>query len=461
MMPTKPLPDSPWDQKRWKHTGLRRRILEGEWEQDIRFAVQEQAGQQRAKAWKKVDMSSNVLASVCGQLAVIYSRRPVVSHAEDEAAAKAVGDLLEGWESMMQRLQRNTIGLREMLLRPDVVVVDDEPVVVLRPVTPDMVLADVDSDRPEVPVRIRELRWRTAKDTGEGGWYWDELDVRDPGSPTYVIRRDTDQADVTAAFAGGSMSGESYPYRDSANRPYLPYVVYHADRTGQIFDPYHGREVVEGTLTASVYYSYLGHTLLRAAFAQRYIVGGDVRGSKRDDGLHVVEADPSNVLLMETAENFEGTPVVGQWGAGVSVQELEEAVSKYERRVAAFAKISASDIQRMSGDPRSGYALMISNEAKREASREYEPVFRLADRQLLAMVATMVNRKTGSRLPESGYDLTYQALPLSAEERKALREELDWLLERSFITEDEAQERLHAAGLVKHPRPNEGGNRED
>ena len=162
------------------------------------------------------------------------------------------------------------------------------------------------------------------------------------------------------------------------------------------------------------------------------------------------------------AEGCEGTPVVGQWGAGVSVQELSDAVRSYERRVATFAKISASDIQRMSGDPRSGYALMISNEAKREASREYEPVFQLSDRHLLAMVAKMVNRQAGTTLPESGYDLTYQALPLSAEERKALREELDWLLDRGAITEDEAQERLHAAGLVKSPHlHNSGDNRED
>ena len=57
----------------------------------------------------------------------------------------------------------------------------------------------------------------------------------------------------------------------------------------------------------------------------------------------------------------------------------------------------------------------------REMQQRFAPVFRKNDEELLSKTAKLTNRFLNSNLPESGYRIQYQQIPLSPEEMKARR----------------------------------------
>jgi hypothetical protein len=111
--------------------------------------------------------------------------------------------------------------------------------------------------------------------------------------------------------------------------------------------------------------------------------------------------------------------------------------------VAAILGIDPSDVQKMSGDPRSGYAIAISRSGQRDAQRKYAPMFRYGDLQTIELAAIMANRFLGQSLPESGYTIEYQAIPLSDTEQKSQREDLIEKLGKGLLTPIDAIKDLH------------------
>jgi len=83
---------------------------------------------------------------------------------------------------------------------------------------------------------------------------------------------------------------------------------------------------------------------------------------------------------------------------------FETAVS-YDRKVASAFGVSASDFSRETGDPRSAYALIISNSGKITAARSYTGGIERGDLQLLRIVAGMLG------LPGDGWGVKYLAVP--------------------------------------------------
>jgi len=461
---TPPIPVDPWEQRRWDHTRLRRRLISGEWRADLQRRVIQAVGPTRAEAWGVgsglayagggtayggVDLSSNILMQVSGQLACMYDRPPSVAH-PDEISGEVMAATLEraGWASLMQRIQRDTLALREMMIRVDVALDSAADLrVSLRPVYPDLVVGAATPARPDELASVREARLRADPLTGEHRWTWDALDVRDPAHPSYRVIDAVTGDDVTLVYLGADLSGAAYPYRDSDGRPVLPYVLWHASRCPGLWDAWAGVELVEGTLQAGVHWSHLAHAMTQAAHPQRYAVGVELPNSHVTDGegraRHEVVADPATVLMLQPSPDAPGGMTIGQWQPGADIGAMTDAVERYERRVAAFAGVSASDLLRVSGDPRSGYALMISREGKREASKRFEPVFRRSDEQLCRVIAVLVNRLSGTRLAEGGYRIGYQPVPLSADERKAEVDETLELLDRGMLTRVEAMMRVH------------------
>jgi len=87
-----PWPESSEDRKRWRHTRLRRRILYGEHEEDLRERTQRQVGKTRFEAWgRDVDMSSNVAETVYSGMAVQYDKTPTVSQEDGADISGLVG----------------------------------------------------------------------------------------------------------------------------------------------------------------------------------------------------------------------------------------------------------------------------------------------------------------------------------------------------------------------------------
>jgi len=450
-----PMPRDPAEARRWEHTRLRRRMLDGEWKQDLIDKIQEHIGTTRREAWGALDLSSNQYRVICRALSCLYDRTPRVFHA-DESALPLTGrkGLIEqsGLWQQQQRFQSWVIGMRECLYRIDV---DAGGVLNYRPVFPDMVHAVANPDRPDEPIKICELRPRHRD--GKTIWTYDELDISDEYNPTYKVYAakgyyEGTAVDLSEEFLGGDMSGYNYPYRKKDSTPILPYQMYHADRLGdRLFDPYEMIEIVDGSMNLAVAYSMWFHVLKDASWPQRYIANGRVAGlgvAGDDSYRSEIVTDPATVLMLEALE--EGNQImVGQWQSGGDVSKLIDALQEYGARLAQDAGLNPTDIQRVSGNARSGYAISLTNSGKREQQLKLKPVFSFADEQLMARTAIMLNAMTGSSYPEDGYEVVYRQTELSQAEKKSHREDVFERLDRGFISMAQAKAELEPGLTIK------------
>lgn len=437
------------DARRWEHTGLRMRMLMGRWEDDLEKAVALHVDPGRQAAWGTPDLSSNIYRSITKQMSVLYDRPPVVDHKDGNDTGieliKAVD--ASGLWSMMPRFAANVIGCREFYMA---VSASADGELVYRPVAPNRIVALADAERPDVPVFIREMRLREHPKSGELIWTWHECDIRDPANPIERILT-TDHAgkaarDLTAEYLGAERSGEAYPYRDQSGSPFIPGVLYHAEKTGYLWDAFEGSEVVYGSLNCAVFYSMFGHTLRDASWPQRYAIGALPMGLGLEDGTNnatrrAISTDPASILMFQAEGDLQ--PQLGQFSAGADVSKMLEAIASYEQRVAEFAGVSPADLQRLGGTARSGYAISISNAGKREAQRKFEPMFRAGDVELLSVSAKLLNRFADLNVPEAGYTIRYQAIPMSQQERDGIRKDLIEKIQAGIMSKADAYMELH------------------
>lgn len=439
-----PTPINISDLARVDHTRLRRRMLYSCYESDLDVLLRQALGNVRADAWKPIDLTANPYLSLWQQVAVLYADAPDVRvRPGDEGVLSAVDDAAL-WP-LMQRVQRDTLGLREMLLRVEV---DAEGVAVVRAVYPDLVEAWARQGHPSQLARIRE-----AVQDATHGWLWHDLDITDPAAPCYVVVTPAG-VDLTAAVLGADYSGAAYPYRRADGAPILPYVLYHAAETGYLFDPFSMREIVSGSLLLGLYLTYFGHILRNAAWAQRYAIGAEPAGAEIPEGDHSssrreVVSDPATLLILRADPNMSGQPTVGQWTSPADPEAVLRAISMYERRVLTLAGIQSPAVTRQDSDVRSGYSLAVARESIRELQRTFEPQFRRGDAQTLALVATLLNRATGTVYSEEprDYRVAYRGLPQSPGEGKIQMEELNARLAAGLIGPVSAYMEIHPGTL--------------
>ena len=464
-IPPKPLAPTVADQKRWEHTALRRRLLEGVWEEDLYAELYRHLPADRVDAQGPSDLSSNPFEQVTRQLAVLYEEPPQVTHEDDQIEISALvgrhGYVTRaGLWPLLQRGQQLALGLREVIVRIDVVphIQGERPRragIQYRLVTPDFVYCEAHPDSPDEPVYYQELRLRTSRD-GEPIWVADILDIRDEAQPKFMMRHvesdGTLGKDLSEEFMGHPAHvgyGENgYPYLDGDGNPFIPIGLYRAEKTGQLWNPYDRAQLVWGSLTSAVLFSLWVHSVRDASWPQRYIAGLSLAGQSGVDLDSIarrahVTTDPTSVLVFHSDPDMQGQPLIGQFQAGVNPQDLLEAIAKYEYRVATAGGISPSELQRTSGDPRSGYSLSVSRQGQREAQRKFAPVQRMIDERVMAKTASLCNRFFNLSLPESGYRVSYQGLPLSPEEMKAIREDVIQKLNAGLISPIDAIQMLN------------------
>jgi hypothetical protein len=453
-IPMPPTPNDPDEASRWDETRLRRRMLDGAWQDDLRTHAKSHLGTTRTAAMGPLDYSANPFRIICRELAALYYEPPMIRHNDgdfDELIGQMGAIANSGIWSSMSRFQAWVIGCREYFLH---VSCTEDGDLQYRPVPPDLVIAKATADKPDTPVMIMELRLRMYRD--EYVWMWDVFDIFDEANPIYRIVRHTDHGpaeDLTEYFLGGDRSGKNYPYVDSAGKPFLPYVLYHAEHLGdRVFDAYEGMEMVEGSLNLAVAWSFWFHVLRDASWPQRYVVNAAVAGMEIENAntstVHASAVmDPAALAVLVPLEEGNQTQI-GQWSAGGDPEALERAIQSYATKIAQDAGLPASDVQRMSGSARSGYAISLSNDGKRSAQRKFAPQFGEADRELVALSAKIHNIVIGTSFPESGYTVIYQQIPLSPQELDSRREHVLALLEAGLMSKVQAYMQLNP-GLTK------------
>lgn len=408
-----PTPSSAQEAQRVEHAAMRRRVMYGMHKLDVEERLVNALGTTRARAVRLVDMTANPAWYVCSQLAALYRELPEVLP-PDGAEETAFALLESGWWQLAARNQRDTIAFNDQLVRVDL---DEETgAPSFRLVPPDLFEVDVHPLRPSQPLAVRE--WIPDPDDTDK---WVMLST-DPRTRTYQALAADRKTDVTERVLGqpgrASFSGEAYPWVIDG-QAVLPYVAYHSAVTGFGLDPYTGREVFEGALQLGVYYSFFGHALRQASWAQRWALGAEPMGGDVDEAgrRRDVVADPASVVMLRQIEDATGAQV-GQWGAPVDPDRLYAAISRYEQRLVEMA-LSTVGVSRRESDVRSAMSLAVSREAQREAQRAYEPVFRRSDLQLLRLVAGLRGE------PTEGWTIRYRSLPRDHQELDA---ELDrWL----------------------------------
>lgn len=444
-MVTTPLapPSFPPCDDRWTHQRARRRQLEGRWEDDLKARLEHLVGPLRNQAWGPGDTTKNNFKSTVQQLATLYDQRGSVTSASPEAA-KLMEELLTGagWWELAIRHHLKVVGLRESLVRVSVRggTENDPARLQVRLVEPDLVHAEAPFDDPDVPHLVVEWLARefdTPEGTTELRWTRDVLDIRDPEAPTYRVFDAAGKEDLTEKFLG---TGGEWPerWKDSAGRPVLPYVLYHAVRTGQLWDEREGMELVTGSLNIAVLWTYWNHIVRDCSHPQRVLGNARPAGGGqmvRVDAHEVpsVPEDPAAMLLFEAIR--EGAPLTfHQFQPGGDPEALGRAIRDYAADLAVDYGINASDIERTHGNAQSGFAVQLSNIGVRRAQLQYTPGAARGDSQLFRAVACQYNRATDSSLPEDGWGAAYRGLQLQPEERKQLLEELQVLLGLGLIS---------------------------
>jgi hypothetical protein len=437
-----PVPTAPSEAVRWDHSRLRRRMLTGAWLPDLVSRLVLEVGTVRQDAWGVPKITANPFAVICRELSALYANTPEVRAAKGDIIYGPLADAIDasGLWAKMPRFQSNVIGVREYLWR---LTATADGHIQYRPVAPDFVVAESSCDDPSRPILIKELRYRAGI-----GWCWDVLDISDPAYPVYRVETASKGVNVSEAVLGGSYSGEAYPYRKQDGTPVLPYVLYSADSLGDcLWHWQDGIETVEACLDLAVNYTFLGHVLRDASFPQRYAVGVRVAGlgvAGPDSGnvRQEIVTDPATLLMLEQMDGG-GTVLVSQWQPGGDVEKMDGVISSLANRIAIEAGLPPSDIQRLGGTARSGYAISLTNEGKRVAARRYAPVFRKSDEELISLTAVLLNRATGSNILESGYRVIYRDLPLSPDELRERRTNIVELMGAGLLSPVDAYAELH------------------
>jgi len=428
-----PFPADLGDAARWEHGRLRRRLLAGQWGPDLELRLRQHFGLVRRIILGAKSLAKNRFRKLCLELACNYHRAPLArwtGGSLDAMFGRAGLVSRVGLWPMMRRVQTELIGLREMYLRPSWSPELDLPVV--RKVTPDVVTARAYASAPNTPVEIRELRWRDLD--GWSGWTWDWLSIADVDHPFYRVveaKADgKDGADLTEKALTRKLSDGDYPYRWTegarAGRPFLPYIAYHAMRKEALFDPYEGIEVVEGSLDVAAAYTFLQHVIFRASWPQRYGIGVYVPGATPKQTAagprSEMPTDVTSFLHFDVDPNVQN-PLVGQFAAGCDPEMLARVVGMLERTVSDFDGLDLSHIAvRDTANPASAEALSITREGKREAQNRYREELNPSDVETLEKLAAVCNIEGWDvALPESGFLVDYQAIPLSPEEADGKR----------------------------------------
>lgn len=431
VLPVHPMPELPSDVLRWRLTATRERMMTGDWYEDLRTELEQFFAPQVLARMTHPDTTRNPQKTYNVQKNVLYDESPTVS-TQGEAVDLSAILKPELWP-LRQRSHLLTLGLRESLMRLDWY---EGIGVSYRVVSPAWCIASARPERPDMPVSVQELRPRMAPE-GEVVWTWETWDVSDPTLPVYRIERIDPQTgrrvDVSEQYRAGEVG---YPYLDTAGAPILPYILFHAQITDQLWNWEEQRELVDGTLKVGALWTLWFHGVRDCSHPQRY--GLDVEApsavsTSSTTPVDKIALDQSSILLLTSRKEKSGS--LNTLAPAMDPKSMAEAIVQYEAGLAQEAGISPADLQVGGTSGMSGYAIVVSRDGLRRAWRAQQPAAAMGDALLLATAARLVNAygtATGTQsppLPESAtsYAVTYAEVGRTPDEIMATFAQIDAL----------------------------------
>jgi len=437
-----PFPQMPneEEQRRVEHQALRRRLVMGTYEKDLEEEMLRHFSTDRYMALGPIDMSSNVLEQITRQLAVLYNSAPTVHNQEDISALTGSDGFVTnaGLFPLMQQAQQFILAINECFVRIDVAPhkigqPTNNAGLNYRIVTPDYTYCEASPDTPDEPTYYREIRLRIDPVSNEPVFVADVMDIRNPDEPLfgmYEVNHDgTLGDDVSEKYMGhATHRGDDYPYKYADGRPFLPVELYHAQKTGLLWNTYRNAQTAYGSLVASVLTSMGVHLIRDCSYPQRYVAGLSISGLGVENGdltarRAAIATDPSSILMFYSDPENTGQPLVGQFEPGADPVKMFETIAQYEYKVATAAGLSSS-VLKQTADIRSGFSLSVSRDGQRQAAARHAPLQSFYDERLLAKSAALCNRFLGTNLPENNYRIQYAQVPQSPEEIKETREDV-------------------------------------
>lgn len=435
------------DSERWEKTRLRRRLLEGCWKQDIVYYMSLHLDKTRQGAWGEPSQSMNLYKSIVQQLAVIYNETPQVSNADmDELQEEYLKEM--NLFSKAQQHSEYVIGLRDSIYRiywnPRLNKVE------LRLVTPDYVLVETDPYSPQTPIKISEAVEREYQ--GEEIYTWEVWDISNPESPSLKIFSEDMKDNLTGYFLGEA------PYlfiNPVTKQPFLPYVIYHAQDTGECFDDDSWSELVHGTLEVALLWSFWIHIVKDASWAQKYGIDVDLQGLSTKPGQEraSISTDPASILMFKSKDGQSGS--LNSMQVSLDPKSVADSILQYSSAIMENLGLLGADLQKSS--TQSGVSIQIRKDAIRLWQKRFEPMFRLGDKEMLEKVSLISNLFAPEGfpiLPITGYDIKYTAIEKTQAEiqelisynesmlRMGLKSKVDMLMELEGITREQAVMKL-------------------
>lgn len=426
----RPPPPDAVDAARWEYSGRVYEILDGDWLPLAAERLSEMFHRDVLPFLPRPDVSNNPLLSITSQKCILYDQAPTVDAGEGVDLTPIITPRL--WPLCQERLLLAE-GTNEALIRVDL---DDDGAIQYRVVPAHHVTAEAHADRPDVPVKICETRWRTSPGPRGpvGEWTVETWDTSDPTAPLFrveAVNAEGVRVDRTAYYVGA----EGWPerYIDRAGLPILPYVLHHARIGNHLWRPLRGREVVEGTLTVSTLMTMWLAGFRDGAYPQRHGLDVEPMGAGKPSGNggsapQYVTANPMTVILFRSQGQRSGS--LGQFAPAMDPKSAGEAIQAYIAQLAIYADLSPSDVS-LQGGAQSGYQVVVSRDGLRRAQRRQIPGALLCDRQILVTAARLHNALHDGNLPESldAYQIRYHQIPPSLEEIRASLEEDTTLME--------------------------------
>ena len=484
------------DEQRAIHQFTRLQILMEDWDDVIEEWLEEHIGAERATIWGIPDTSANSLADLCRQLATpgLYSHRPKVTHRRSRDGLIDEGGFLDqaGHWTKMVFVQFLTLGLGDMFVHFSVT---DRGRFVERIVWPHNVHLVADPEDNGSPIELWELRRRRLMPEGSWVYTWSVYDLgrvgaygrveRPPSYRVQIAKRGSSATrtpnatgyepgglgdDVSERFVQrpdgsfGALVGDAYPWvSDEDGSPVFPFGRYQDADTGQLWNTFNKRAAHRGALNNALYWTYTGRVARDATGSYAIVAGLTPTGN--DVVLHSGRADASRdptygspptyskVIEPGTVEYHEirdgESPFVHEFTASENLPALLEFSERYEMRQAVRFGLNPSDLSRMAANPSSAAALMVSNEGKREFSRQVAPVFRRADLEAIRRAAIVIRAGGLGSFPELGYSIRYHEIPRSPQEVADQRTDLEWKQEQGVMSRVDVYRELNPGTSVE------------